>query len=103
MSETEYLIQDFGYLYYLKNTTKVIDTHSWLIVLSRLCILRLLLLIHAVNDMPSKQFTTVPFRTLLTGLTTILDTSGELSDLQSRYEWNSLLMVLYMLSGFPCS
>ena len=32
-----------------------------------------------VDDTPSKQFTTVPFRPLLTGLTIDLDTSGELS------------------------
>ena len=32
----------------------------------------------SVDDMPSKQFTTVPFRPLLTELTTILDTNGEL-------------------------
>ena len=33
----------------------------------------------SVNDMPSKQFTTVPFMSPVTGLTTILDISGELS------------------------
>ena len=32
----------------------------------------------SVEDDPSKQLTTVPFRPLLTGLTTILDISGEL-------------------------
>ena len=30
----------------------------------------------SVDDMPSKQFTTVLFRPLLTGLTTVLDISG---------------------------
>ena len=29
-----------------------------------------------IEDMPSKQFTTVPFRPLLTELTTVLDISG---------------------------
>jgi hypothetical protein len=32
----------------------------------------------SVDDMPSKQFTTVPLRPLVTGLITVLDTSGEL-------------------------
>ena len=32
----------------------------------------------SVEDDPSKQLTTVPFRPLLTGLTTALDISGEL-------------------------
>ena len=30
----------------------------------------------SVDDMPSKQFTTVPFRPLLTGLNTVLDING---------------------------
>ena len=38
----------------------------------------ILMLAVAVDDMPSTHFTTVPFSPLLTGLTVILDTSGEL-------------------------
>ena len=37
----------------------------------------------SVDNMPSKQFTTVPFRPLLTGLTTILDISGKLFEPES--------------------
>ena len=37
----------------------------------------------SVDDMPSKQFTTVPFRSLLTGLTVTLDTNGRTSWLES--------------------
>ena len=33
----------------------------------------------SVDDVPSKQLTTAPFRPLLTGLTVILDISGKLS------------------------
>ena len=41
-------------------------------------ILMMVVATESVDDMPSKQFTTVPFRLLLTGLTTDLDTSGVL-------------------------
>ena len=41
-------------------------------------ILMVVVATESVDDMLSKQFTTVPFRPLLTGLTTILDTNGEL-------------------------
>ena len=41
-------------------------------------ILMVVVATESVDDMPSKQFTTVPFKPLLTGLTTILDIRGEL-------------------------
>ena len=42
-------------------------------------ILMMVVATESVDDMPSKQFTTVPFRPLLTGLTATLDIRGELS------------------------
>ena len=41
-------------------------------------ILMVVVATESVDDMPFKQFTTVPFRLLLTRLTVTLDTSGEL-------------------------
>ena len=50
----------------------------------------------SVDDMPSKQFTTVPFRPLLTGLTVILDTSGELPGPESL---EKVIMELLIVRG----
>ena len=46
-------------------------------------ILMMVVATKSVDDIPSKQFTTVPFRPLLTGLTVTLDTNGRTSWLES--------------------
>ena len=48
----------------------------------------------SVDDDPSKQFTTAPFRPLLTGLTVILDTSGKLSLPESLKAVNVALLIV---------
>jgi hypothetical protein len=46
-------------------------------------ILMIVVATDSVDDEPSKQFTTVPFRLLVTGLTVILDIRGKLSSPES--------------------
>ena len=48
----------------------------------------------SVDDVPSKQFTTVPFRLLLTGLIVILDISGKLSVPESLGAVNVELLIV---------
>ena len=48
----------------------------------------------SVDDVPSKQLTTAPFRPLLTGLTIILDTSGKLSVPESLEAVNVELLII---------
>jgi hypothetical protein len=48
----------------------------------------------SVEDVPSKQFTKVPFRFVLTGLITILVTNGKLSSLESLEVVNIELLIV---------
>ena len=48
----------------------------------------------SVDDVPSKQLTTVPFSAALTGLTTILVISGKLFGLESLEVVNVELLIL---------
>ena len=48
----------------------------------------------SVDDEPSKQFTTVPFRPLLTGLTTTLDIRGELFGPESLEKVNVEVLIV---------
>ena len=49
---------------------------------------------NSVDDVPSKQFTTAPFRLLLTELTVILDTSGKLPVPESLEAVNVELLIV---------
>jgi hypothetical protein len=53
-----------------------------------------------VDDEPSKQFTTAPFRPLVTGLTVILDLSGKLSFPESL-EAEKVDLLIVTSGGMP--
>ena len=56
--------------------------------------IRMVVVADSVDGKPSKQFTTVPFRPLLTGLTVILDISGKLSRLESLEKVNVVVLIV---------
>jgi hypothetical protein len=57
-------------------------------------ILMIVVATDSVDDEPSKQLTTVSFRCVLTGLTTILDISGKLSLPESLEVVNIELLII---------